>query len=333
MAQVVTQARVGAHREGGAHLHPLGARGDGRLQGLGRTRAAGQPEWPANRLHLFEIDDVARAVLRFTAIVLRPRAARRRIVAAGGRAFHDEAVDVAVRLASEGEREDVGGDDGEEPRPGQRRQRAAEECLWIEAEHHALVGARARDRERVGRRLVVHEAIEHRRDAHRDAGAHQHVVDAGQHRAVDRGQVRRLDLLEVVDADGIGVSFLCQIDLDEVGDHDQRLPGHRRLVRAHLHAAPGLAIGLAAGNVVGVPDVFGELRHGEVIERAAHVAARIALLQAARQHLVEGRAADHAELTFERHRPRQPPVRDPDTHAALDDAHDGIVPAAAPARP
>ena len=62
------------------------------------------------------------------------------------------------------------------------------------------------------------QAIEHARHAERNAGAHQHVVDAGEHRAVERRQVRHLDLLEIVDADRILVAFARQPDFDEVGD-------------------------------------------------------------------------------------------------------------------
>ena len=49
----------------------------------------------------------------------------------------------------------------------------------------------------------------------------------------------------------------------------------------------------------------------------SHVPAGVAHLQAPRQHLIERRAADDAELTFHRDRPREPPVRNSDAHATL----------------
>ena len=50
----------------------------------------------------------------------------------------------------------------------------------------------------------------------RDARAHQHVAHAGQHRAVDGGEVRHLHLLKKIDADSVLLSIARQIDLDEI---------------------------------------------------------------------------------------------------------------------
>ena len=58
--------------------------------------------------------------------------------------------------------------------------------------------------------------------ATRDSGSDQDIVHAGEHCAVQRRECRRLDLLEVVDADRVGMAFFRQPDLDEVG-HDQEV--------------------------------------------------------------------------------------------------------------
>ena len=58
--------------------------------------------------------------------------------------------------------------------------------------------------------------IQHSRNLYRYSGAHNHVVHAGEHRAVQRRQVRGLDLLEVVDADQTAVPFAGQPHLGVV---------------------------------------------------------------------------------------------------------------------
>src|SRR3546814_10012263 len=69
LPQVVTQARLVAEGEGGAHLHAGGAHGEGfpHLDRIGV--AAGQPERQAGRRHLVEVDLVTGAVDRLTPLV------------------------------------------------------------------------------------------------------------------------------------------------------------------------------------------------------------------------------------------------------------------------
>ena len=49
-------------------------------------------------------------------------------------------------------------------------------------------------------RIVIREPVEDSRNLTRDSGSHEDVADAGQHRAVQRGQVRHLHLREKVHA-------------------------------------------------------------------------------------------------------------------------------------
>ena len=97
----------------------------------------------------------------------------------------------------------------------------------------AAYGARHRARPRRCRPTSPgREVAQQPRDLARDAGAHQHVVDAGEHRAV-RGRRRgHLHLLQVVDADRPVVALLGQPHLDEVADDGELLarPGSWRSV-------------------------------------------------------------------------------------------------------
>ncbi len=75
------------------------------------------------------------------------------------------------------------------------------------------------------------QRIDGARDLQRDARAHQDVVHAREQGPVDGGEVRDLDLLEVVDADRVAVALAGQPDLDEVG-HDAEFPQVRTALPA-----------------------------------------------------------------------------------------------------
>ena len=86
----------------------------------------------------------------------------------------------------------------------------------------------------------------------------------------------------------------------------------------HGNRFVGLIRRFAARNVIFLPDAFGHVRKREVIQRAAKVPARIAILQAASQNQIQRCAGDHAQLTEFRHRLRQKPPGNARAHAALD---------------
>jgi len=154
---------------------------------------------------------------------------------------------------------------------------------------------------------------------HRNARAHQHVADAGQHCAVDGRQVRHLDFFQKVDADGILVVFTRQIDLDKVA-HDAQLDHFAQVAALmHGHERIGHSDGLAASDVVLVPDALGHLWKGEGIQAAAHVSAGVAIGESADKERIKRRAGDDAELTEFGDRVGQAPVGDAHTHATLND--------------
>ena len=244
---------------------------------------------------------------------------------AGGRRLDDEAVDVAVGAARQGECQHVGCDDGEKQRPRQRRQLNTRELARVERQHDGIARAGAGRGQWIGGRLVVHETVEHAGDLQRDARAHQHVAHPGEHGAVDRRQVRDLDLFQVVDAHRIRVALAREEDLDEVGHHAERLPISRGGGRRHRRGEERLVRRLASGDVVVIPHLCGQPRYREVVERPAHVPARVTHLQTPRQDLIESGSAHDAELPKSRDTAGQAPVGNAHAHAALDDHHRSMV--------
>ncbi len=117
---------------------------------------------------------------------------------------------VAVEVA----RQHMEGDDGQEVGPAQGRQVVAERGGW--AEGRSVRGRRVDDVDGEVARAPGGVLSEQPRDLARHAGAHDHVVDVGQHRAEDGRQAGRLDLLQHVDADDARVALLGQPDLGEV---------------------------------------------------------------------------------------------------------------------
>ena len=81
------------------------------------------------------------------------------------------------------------------------------------------------------------KGVQHAGDVQRNARAHQHVAHAGQHRAIDRRQVRHLHLLKKIDAHGILVAFPGQKNLDKVAHHAQL--DHLAQVAALVHGQRG----------------------------------------------------------------------------------------------
>jgi hypothetical protein len=171
----------------------------------------------------------------------------------------------------------------------------------------------------IGHRFVVRQLIEDAGDLHGNARAHQHVIDARQHRAVQRGEVRQLHLLEQVDAHQSGVSCLREIHLGEVAQHDQLEQCRWHLDRRYRLRLVCRACCLAALDVMSFPDSSCDFGDRKCIEGDTQVTARIAHLQAPCDDGVDTRARDDAELTSQRDRSRESPRRDGHSHAALDD--------------
>ena len=177
--------------------------------------------------------------------------------------------------------------------------------------------ARHRDRQLRGR--VGGEGIEQGGDAGRDAGPHEDVIHAAEHRAVDRGGRGQLDLLQVVDAHRPVVPLLGQEHLGEIGRHGQfgtclagaqaeagDRPERLRRIEPARNEIPG-------------HDPFGRGGHGEVRQGPAQVPAGVAELEAPREGRVERDPGDHPELARPGHGAGQLPAGHPDAHAALDD--------------
>jgi hypothetical protein len=166
---------------------------------------------------------------------------------------------------------------------------------------------------------MVGQGRDGRRKLQGDACADDDDGHAGQHGAIEGGQVRQLDLFEEIDADGMGVAFASQENLDEIGGDAQFLgrevAGHRVLAGGFI-ARAGTA---SARNKVCIENLAGDAGKGKVLQRAADMAFAVAILKTAREDLIEGGAGHDPELPQPGNRPGQPPVRDTGPHAALDE--------------
>ena len=171
--------------------------------------------------------------------------------------------------------------------------------------------------------LAGRERAQQLRHLARDAGAHQHVVDAAEHRAEQGRGGGQLDLLEAVDADDAVVALLGQPHLGEVADHGELLAGAHGAEGQLGQRLVGRVGAAAALDEVGVEH---PLRHGgagEVGQRAAVVPALVAVLQAAGEHGIHRGAGHDAEVTGARDLAGQAPARDRHAHPALDDRRAG----------
>ena len=321
---VVPKVRLLAVGECRPDLHTRRALLEGLPQHAGAAIAAGEPERHAEPPHGLQVHPVALAVDRFAPLVQRELAARRGIVAAGGRPLDDEAVHRPVGLLQQRGREDVRRDDRQETGPLEGRQVAFHEVARAEVHRRVVAVLRARHVERIGGGLVLDIRVQYARDLERDARAHQDVANAREHRAVDRDEVRRLDLLEVVDPDRVGVAFAGEEDLHEVPE--EAILGERARALQAVEGQPyiGRVRRLAASNVVARPDALGHVAERERVEGAAAVAARVTVLEPAGEHLLERGAGDDAEVAEAGDGLRQPPAGDGHTHPALDDSRGSV---------
>ena len=310
-------ARLVAVREQRAHLHAGGAAIERLGERLGPAEPARKPEREFELGELVEVDLVAFAVDRLTLVIQLKRAARRRVMAARRRPLDDEPVHLAVRLAGEGGGERVRGNDGQELGPLEGRA-VGDVPGRIELEQVLLTSDRPVDLQLERGLPPLGERVECARDLARDACSHQHVVHAGQHRAVQRGERRHLNLGEQVDAYDAIVTFLGQVHFHEVrGDRDpladgsHRLPEHRqRLVR--------LVGRLAARPEILFDDLVCDAGDREAAQRPAHRTAGIAVLQAAHENGVDSGARNDAELAGHRNGTGECPIRHPNAHPSLD---------------
>jgi hypothetical protein len=131
--------------------------------------------------------------------------------------------------------------------------------------------------------------------------------------------VGHLDLLKEVDAHVVLVPLAGKVDLDEVA-HDAKFDNLTEFAPlVHGSNRIGGAGRPAAGDEVLTPDAASHLGKGEGVESAAHVAAGVAIGEAADKELVKCGSGDHTELTELRYGLRETPVGDADAHSALND--------------
>jgi hypothetical protein len=167
---------------------------------------------------------------------------------------------------------------------------------------------------------VLGERVQGPGNLARNTGTHEHIVHAGEHRAVERCEIGHLYLREQVDAHRARLAVLREEDLDEVRENRDSLPGSAHRLLVHREQLVWSACGPATCNEVATDDLRSNIGNREVLDGAPHVAARVAILKTPNEHGVECRARHHTELAGARHGVRQAPVGHGDAHAALDDA-------------
>src|ERR1017187_8680340 len=85
-----------------------------------------------------------------------------------------------------------------------------------EMHRHVVAFLSPRDLQWIAGGLVVRKGVEHAGNLQRNSGSHKDVIDTGEHRSVDGGQMGDLDFLQIIHADGVVVTFASEKDLDEV---------------------------------------------------------------------------------------------------------------------
>ena len=157
------------------------------------------------------------------------------------------------------------------------------------------------------------------RNGQGDPRPHNDNGNPGQQCAVDGGKVGQLNLFKVVDAYRIGVPFPRKEDLHEI-PHDRKL--HRLFPPFEIEHGNSTVRGvvrLPAGNEERIEDALRHVGKREMLECSASVPAGITILEPTRDDLGQPRSRDNAQLTDPGNRLGKAPVRDPGTHAALND--------------
>ena len=152
----------------------------------------------------------------------------------------------------------------------------------------------------------------------RDAGTHEYVVHAGEHRAVQGGKVWHLNLGEQIDSDLAIMPFFREPDLDEICQHGQLLalcahdsPVHRQQLVGHVRRA-------AAGHEEALEHSCADFWYREVPHRATHVALGVAILKSPSENGVDRGTRHDTKLSVARYGIGEPPVGDGHAHASLD---------------
>ena len=235
-------------------------------------------------------------------------------------ALDNEAGDFSMRLFRQIESQRGRGDDRHEVGSLHGWRFSLPEFPWIERNRMRASRVGASHVHFQADRFAGGQRVQHRRNVVRDARSHQHIIDLGQHRPVNCGQGRKLNLLHQVHPDDAGMIFPRQKDLDEVRGH-QKIA----MVVGHIHPAHGrrsetFAYGRSAGHIIPFDQRCGDVLSRKMTQRPEHVTARVALLQAPGQDNVQARPRNHTEMTHARNRCRQAPIGNTNTHPTLDES-------------
>jgi hypothetical protein len=163
-----------------------------------------------------------------------------------------------------------------EHRPFERRKSKVDDVTRVERQGGSPSIHGPGDREWIAHRRVAGQLFEHAWNPRGNAGAHEHVADTGQHAAVDRWEMRELDLLEIVDPDGMTVAFSREETSTKLAAMHSSASSRGAFVSysgSGLNGRPGA---FSAGHVILLPDPLRDGRQGELIQPPPHMTAGIA---------------------------------------------------------
>ena len=197
------------------------------------------------------------------------------------------------------------------------RGRAAAESAGIERGKELLTGQGADDINLQLGRFAFRQPVQRAGNGARDAGAHEHIIHVGQHRAVERRQGGQLDFFEKINADQSVVAFLGQKYFHEICRHRQFHQGRAGAERRHGGGFERRRRRFSSGNEILRQHARGDGRDGELVQGAAQVAIGITELQVAGQDDGESRPGNDAKLAQPRNGARQFPAGNGHAHSAL----------------
>ena len=169
------------------------------------------------------------------------------------------------------------------------------------------------------RRLVIRERVERAGDLARNAGTHEHVVHAGEHRPIQRCEVGHLHLGEQIDSNHSVVPFFGQPDLHEIREHRHPLTLRAHDLLVHGERLVWRSLRAAVRQEIARQHPVAHRRDGEESHRSAHVTSDVSILKPANENGVHRRSRNDTQLFESRHGARKHPAGHANAHAALDD--------------
>lgn len=233
-------------------------------------------------------------------------------------ALHHKTVHTPMGFFRQGQGQGGRRDNANKGGPFQIQDQIPAEFSGIERRMHFFSGTGSRHIHLQFDRIPFCKAIENMGNVARDASAHQHIVDSGEHCAKQRRQGRKLDFFQQIDSNRTAVALLGQKNFHKIRRNRQfRQPG-TRLQRRQGCGNKGRGKRLASVDKILSQDAKSDAGNRKMPQSMPDSAGSITQLQLAGQDRVESRSRDDAQVARSRHRASQPPARYRGPHPSLD---------------